>query len=519
MGRDGGLSPLIECPCGDRISRKTVETPNILASGTCTSHLASEVACTAAVASIATVSSSASVSNRSMPYGCIMVPSGHSNSYEAIFNTAKSAQRCGPGESQPLALHAAAQLTDLVNVTVTHDGKMAHISMSGPADVWFGVGFGTSVMTSAYAIIVDGVGVVSERKLGAHAPGSALKPTLTVISSSVAAGIRTVEVARHVVGDTKEYFSIPTTPGQVDLIAAVGMTSTFSYHRAHTGGQMTLIPTAASSCICTPKEDNYLIYMNTTVQQFNGYNCVGAPRSDMAQHGDGTGRNVPNAACHMQTYHGGTECCKHKMFLTDREDAHRIPDQTDTYFLKWRYYFQEYEPTIAGAPATHQHLHHWVFLIDQQVNDYEEDNAHYGTPSIGGITANLTAKDMGLEDIPATYSTITPLVMTPHCHAPSCIREELWNVDTGEIICNVTAMYGNPEYGPLSQVFNEANYIAIPPCIYGYQPGLQKPFSLSPSTRLRAIKYFNNTYRHLGQMAQWTGLMVYDNHPPADVYV
>ena len=37
--------------------------------------------------------------------------------------------------------------------------------------------------------------------------------------------------------------------------------------------------------------------------------------------------------------------------------------------------------------------------------------------------------------------------------------------------------------------------------------------SLTPDTNLTAVKYFNNTYRHLGQMAQWTGLMVYDTDP------
>ena len=68
-----------------------------------------------------------------------------------------------------------------------------------------------------------------------------------------------------------------------------------------------------------------------------------------------------------------------------------------------------------------------------QVNDYEEDNAEYGKESVGKITAHLRAKDIGLEDlggktddgappVPRNYTTITPLVMTPHCHAPSCIR-------------------------------------------------------------------------------------------------
>merc|ERR1712046_182021 len=95
----------------------------------------------------------------------------------------------------------------------------------------------------------------------------------------------------------------------------------------------------------------------------------------------------------------------------------------------------------------------------------------------------------------------------------NCIREEFWNADTGELICNATTDYGRAEYGGLNQVFNEANYVAIHPCIFGQQTGLQMPFVLTPHTNITAIKYFNNTYRHLGQMAQWTGLMVYDTDP------
>ena len=201
-----------------------------------------------------------------------------------------------------------------------------------------------------------------------------------------------------------------------------------------------------------------------------------------------------------------------------------------------------YEPKSAARPtASHKHLHHWVFLIDAYVNDYEEDNlpAAYGKDmgaGIGRIEAHLVARGtaydgwgMGLEDadgyvsgrmndnpgaaLVPTYknTTLVPLVMTPHCHAPSCVREELWNADTGELICNVTAMY--PTGGDEKAIFNEANYISIPPCIFGHQPGLQFPFTLTPDTNITAVKYFNNTWRHLGQMAQWTGLMVYDTDP------
>ena len=52
-------------------------------------------------------------------------------------------------------------------------------------------------------------------------------------------------------------------------------------------------------------------------------------------------------------------------------------------------------------------------------------------------------------------------------------REEFWNADTGEIICNVTAQYGDEKYGSTDDVFNEKDYITILPCIYGFQPGLQ----------------------------------------------
>eukprot|EP00041_Stephanoeca_diplocostata_P039733 m.1637620 g.1637620 ORF g.1637620 m.1637620 type:complete len:886 (-) comp25984_c0_seq1:1972-4629(-) len=410
-----------------------------------------------------------------------------------------------------LALEGHANLGNLVNLTIKHDGTNSTITLQGPASVWFGVGLNAKEMADMpYAIIVDGTGAVSERKLVSHGPGSLLQPTVTVVSSAVDNGIRTVVLARPVVSSS---YSLPTTAGELDVITAVGNTPQLAYHAARTGATITLVPSRVSSCICSPSVHEYLTYMNSSTQEFH-YDCLDEPRSDMLRHGDGTGRELQNMACDMLTYHGGLRCCKHETFLTDLDQATLIPNKTDTYYLKWRYYFQEYVPATAPAtPASHKHLHHWVFLIDAQVNDYEEDNANYGDSSIGRIEAHLTASQIGLEDVPAKYNKIIPHVMTPHCHAPSCIREEFWNADTNEIICNITAKYGDEKYGSVSNVFNELNYIAIPPCIFGNQPGLQTPFQISPDTNITAIKYFNNTYRHLGQMAQWTGLMVYDTDP------
>lgn len=533
-----GLSPLIECPCSDRITKSTSTSSTIMTAGTCHAPLDSVKDCTAAiVATGAKVSSSITVQDANLPAGCSMKPdsaraglrlfegSVQGPSYSAIFNIANSSKPCGL-HADDVALQGTASLGSQVEVGLEHNTVTAIITLTGPVGVWFGVGFGATAMKDLpYAIIIDGDGKVTERKLANHGPGSLIAASVTVVSTSVHDNSRTLVLHRRVNGSSADHFNFPTAPGDLNLIAAVGDSSQLAYHKVRTGGKITLLPTRTSACVCQPSTTPYLTYMDSTTQQFGKYDCVDEPRSDMLKHGDGTGRELPNQACHMDTYHGGLQCCKHSWFLTDRAQDSLIPkDKVDSYYLKWRYYFQEYKPATAKSAASHKHLHHWVFLVDAQVNDYEEDNADYGTESIGKISAHLQAKDIGLEDlhkptddgappVPTNYTTITSLVMTPHCHAPSCIRQEFWNADTGEIICNSTAMYGNEKYGSTNTVFNEKDYITILPCIYGVQPGLQTPFKLSPDTNITAIKYFNNTYRHLGQMAQWTGLMVYDTDP------
>jgi hypothetical protein len=251
-----------------------------------------------------------------------------------------------------------------------------------------------------------------------------------------------------------------------------------------------------------PDGKKYLVYMNKTRQEYQ-VDCEPTPRGEMlAQH---------NPACHAESYHGGVYCCRHLMFMTDIGQAHLVPDAEDVYYLKWRFYFQDYAPATATALASHAHLHHWVFLIDASVNDYEEVKCADGTLCEGSITAHVTAAQMGLEDVPAKFSGVTPLVVAAHCHAPSCLRQELYNADTGDLICRVEAQYGRS-----AGVFDEANYIALPPCLFGYEPGLREPLTFAPSTNLRAIKVFNNTVRHTGQMAQWTGLMVYEGADRAE---
>lgn len=97
-----GLSPLIECPCSDRITRTVVNTSAIVTTSVCPHNIADAAACTAAAEGMgATVVSSITVSNASLPAGCILnpVPGG----YQAAFNTDRtSSATCDQGDGYEL---------------------------------------------------------------------------------------------------------------------------------------------------------------------------------------------------------------------------------------------------------------------------------------------------------------------------------------------------------------------------------------------------------------------------------
>merc|ERR1711879_1039221 len=86
---------------------------------------------------------------------------------------------------------------------------------------------------------------------------------------------------------------------------------------------------------------------------------------------------------------------------------------------------------------------------------------------------------------------------------------ELYNEDTGKLLCRQ-----EPVYGTGTEIFNEEGYIAIPPCLWsenGENPGLVEPDLLTWNTNLMAIKRNNNTNKHYGEMASWQmrGILVY----------
>merc|ERR1711935_925746 len=82
----------------------------------------------------------------------------------------------------------------------------------------------------------------------------------------------------------------------------------------------------------------------------------------------------------------------------------------------------------------------------------------------------------------------------------TCLSMELYNADTGQLICGTY-----PKWGEGSQEkYDERNYLAIPPCLFGDpKDGLLEPELLTLDTALLGIKRNNSTFPHTGEMASW----------------
>jgi len=188
------------------------------------------------------------VSSSSSPPACSvsLLPNGTA---AVVFNTAKSSTACGAG-----AKRTSGSVKSLVTVALDLDESTDTVSLNltGPDGVWFGVGFNASSMADApYTIIVDGHGTVTERKLGNHAPGTQLGSSVTVVSSTVVGGNRTVTLTRPLEGKTPDHYTFSLARDvSLNLIDAVGSGPDLAYHKAKTGATVAILPANVGVCVC-----------------------------------------------------------------------------------------------------------------------------------------------------------------------------------------------------------------------------------------------------------------------------
>jgi len=395
----------------------------------------------------------------------------------------------------------AGVVNSLVHVKVQLAKGTVQLTLTGPATVWYGVGFGAQQMSDKpWAIIVDGFGNVTERKLGYHNRGEQLPPTVTVVSNVVQDNKRTVVLTRAMKGNSSAYFTF-TASGNIDIINAYGSTKQLLFHANKSPAKIALLPLVsgkgrgAASCLCSVpppafgKATGYLQY--NPVEQageagpasripFSNL-CEPEPRSDMLA--------MKNPTCDIRTYSGGQIACHHLWSLLDADQAIPWVNQPLKYYLKFRFWVQPYDASY------HQTVKRETWGIASPVE--------YDVPKCkkGMMGCSLAKDGTWIHTITGTYMGKGKLVAAHyHCHAPTCLSMTIYRNDTREVICEERPIYGGSGKADLKK-FDEPGYIAQPPCLWGSPEfGLEEPIDVT-GVMLHTVKTSNASYGHHGEMA------------------
>ncbi len=260
-----------------------------------------------------------------------------------------------PGNALPRAQCCGAGVTELKGETQSlvgiqlaiHSNDTMIIKLTGPSDVWFGVGFFAQAMEDKpYSIIIEGgSGNVSERVLASHMgtvsspAGTLLAPSLKVISCNTADGKRTVVLTRPLIGISQQHANFTLQDVEIPLINAIGSSPQLTYHRNKTATTISLWPSGeASVCLCEQPAAPYgaaigQIKYKPTGEQFGFINgCSPEPRESILA--------SRNPTCDVRAYTGGLQVCKHMWSLLDSAQGQPWPDQPLTFYQKYRFYYQ-----------------------------------------------------------------------------------------------------------------------------------------------------------------------------------
>ncbi len=511
-----GYNGLLECPCTDRLPKEWNMTYQLY-SENChgTINNASECFLAAPQVIPSTNYTTRTVDDPSVPSGCT-ASLREDGSLQATWNTAVSFNQPLDLTSKLNSERVVGVALGVVNLTLSlatiESNDAAQILMTGPVGSWFGVGFGADSMCihmesdecptgGPYAIIIFD-DRVEERKLGFHGPGEVLSSSIQVILNKVENGLRTVLLSRRLQGDSNEHYTFDSTQNEMDTILATGCGMEFGQHCGHGAAHLSFLPVNTMTKICEGGIQGTIGGEKFTKE------CAPYPRSDLLEQ--------RNPSCWVETYQGGLHCCRHGHFLLDQDQIIPWPDKPLEYRLKFRFYFEEYRTATEQSPASHENLVRFYLMTEAFSGEYDIPQCSEGTPPsqcVHTITSRSKLLDLvsDCKTIDSSYCSgegsrdesktagVHLIYAGPHCHAPSCLSMELYNADTGRLLCHV-----EPIYGTSHDVYDEVGFLALPPCLWGdMADGLEEPVLLPLNTTLLSIKRNNNTLPHTGDMASW----------------
>lgn len=485
---NASYSGLLECPCTTRINKTIYNNYSNVIYDKCSNLVLNSSECFSQVLKDNTlilnnVTKIREVNSNLYPRGCSYFINNQGYVSDIYMNNYLKHNDLNCGDRTNLYLGLVNHTFDnqnliRLNVSLNNTNNSVYIDIEGPSERWFGIGFGSYTMANnPYAIIVSDK--IFEVKLDDHSPGTNLSQSFTLLEDIQIGGSRKIRLLRNMDGLNQNYYSFSNKFGNIPIIMAIGNGKLFSYHKYRTGTSLLLNAINSYTCIC---DDHISGTINSIPFQKD---CLPEPYGDLLRQ--------KNPSCFVDKYQGGLACCHHKNILLDKDQIQ--PEHEMTYRMKFRFYFQNY---------TNQHSLVRLYLqTEQHSGEYDVPKCHPETPPdqcIHSITARFKGIDMIDRDLIGNSSGAKMVYVAPHCHAATCIDMELYNQDTGDLICRVEGILGK---GNNNVKYDENGYIKLNPCIFGYDEGLLEPPTINWDTNLFSIKRNNNTYGHYGEMASW----------------
>ncbi|CAL2083309.1 putative secreted protein (Por secretion system target) [Tenacibaculum sp. 190524A05c] len=134
-------------------------------------------------------------------------------------------------------------LKDDLSVNLEIDGTTTTLTLNGPANVWFAVGFdnnATNMFSSSDVFRTDGSTITDATTAGNQLPPADASQDWNLVSNTVAGNIRTIIATRpNNSGDSSD-FVFSNSAGSIDVIWAFGSSTSYAYHGGINRGATTL---------------------------------------------------------------------------------------------------------------------------------------------------------------------------------------------------------------------------------------------------------------------------------------
>ncbi|MCH2033175.1 MAG: T9SS type A sorting domain-containing protein [Tenacibaculum sp.] len=151
-------------------------------------------------------------------------------------------------------------LKDNLSVNLEIDGATTKLTLNGPSNAWFAIGFdngATNMFSSTDVFRTNGSTITDATTAGNQLPPADTSQDWNLISNTVSGNIRTIVATRpNNSGDSSD-FVFNNSAGSIDVIWAFGSSTTYAYHGGVNRGATTLGVTLSNKKFNTLDFDVY----------------------------------------------------------------------------------------------------------------------------------------------------------------------------------------------------------------------------------------------------------------------